>query len=1161
MRITLRTKLLLIAGVTAAALLLDLVSSGLIGMSQARDLVDLESRIVPRLALAPRLQADFGQLRQSMQNAVAAQDTGALEATFARRDELLKVISNAEPAISKPDASNLRFAVEEYYSAAIDISRRLIAGETGEAIGQDIEAMQAKQTAVTDTIQRATSLGHNEAASAFATVRRANERGNLYRVVFGATGLALLLFLSVRTSRGLLRAVTDISSGFSRFGKGSFDKPIALQTDDELTDIARAANEMARDLGELNAERDRIEWLQQSLVGLTDQIRGEFTPAEVTQRALDYLAVRTGALVGTFHMVNQQAVFSLTSQYGLAPAGQGEEMGEPWASFSLNQGLAGRAAASSDVIVVSDPPPNYLRVRSSLGAADPQALVLVPLKYLGKSIGLIELALLGPCSPQVTEFLTSMREGLAIALTKAKSREVLKDLLTQAQQQSERLAAQEEELRSNNQELESQQEVLRDANDELEQQRKVLSERNAELEQTRQGLQEKAAELSRMSSYKSQFLANMSHELRTPLNSMLILSHLLAENDGGRLSEKQVEHARTVHSAGQDLLLLINQVLDLAKIEAGRQEVHLEEVDLASIAANARRVFQPLTNEKGLELLVELGADAPATIVTDRQRLERILTNLLGNAIKFTSSGQVGLRIRRPDANVHFARADLDPKACVAFSVSDTGIGIAQDAHERVFAPFEQVDAEPDQRHAGTGLGLAIARESANLIGGELQLSSEPGVGSTFTCFLPEKRGPVSDFVRTPKKPNGQKPLPVASASDLHVLVIEDDPILAEQLVDIIRARSLNVRVATSGQEGLVAAREQQPRGIVLDVKLPDIDGWTVMERLRRDPSTSSIPVHFISAVDTPQRGYALGAIGYLTKPVSRDELVSVVRVLIPPSDTHRPCVLVVEDNTREGLSLMALLAKEGVDLLHVTNATAALAALEKERVGCMILDLGLPDSDGLELLQTLRKRTHLQWPRVVVHTGRALTRRETHELETYAEAVILKDGGSAERLLEEVRLFTRHVREHLPPAPTQKAVLQAASEVSLNGATILVAEDDMRTVYAVSALLRGKGAEVLVADTGVEALNQLAKTPRISAVLMDVMMPEMDGYEAMRQLRANPKFSNLPVIALTAKAMKGERERCIAAGASDYLTKPVDNDLLLVTVANWLKADKRAAT
>jgi CheY-like chemotaxis protein len=537
--------------------------------------------------------------------------------------------------------------------------------------------------------------------------------------------------------------------------------------------------------------------------------------------------------------------------------------------------------------------------------------------------------------------------------------------------------------------------------------------------------------------------------------------------------------------------------------------------------------------------------------------VERVLTNLLGNAIKFTDRGHVALRIARPAPGAKLTRPDLDIAECLALSVSDTGIGIADDAHERVFAPFEQIESHSSRRYSGTGLGLAISRESVTLLGGELQLESQPGKGSTFTCFLPlhaaEGRRVVQDGKLAPA------PLVADDRAELtgdapHLLVIEDDPVLAEQLVEVIRARRLKVLVASTGEEGIALARARKPQGIILDVTLPDIDGWTVMQRLRTHPATREIPVHFVSGVDAPERGLALGAIGYLMKPASHAELALAVRALTPVAQNSSRRILVVEDSVLEGDSLCELLSRENFEAKRVGSAQAALDALEKSRFDCMILDLGLPDMDGLAVLETLRARGAVDAPRVIVHTGRALNKRETQQLEAYAEAVVLKEGNSAARLLEEIRLFVSHVKQGLSPrSRSQIPPAPAPVDISLNGTKLLIAEDDMRTVYALSALLTSKGAQVLLADTGREALELLAENPDVDAVLMDIMMPEMDGYEATRKLRQDPRFRTLPVIALTAKAMKGERDRCLEAGASDYLTKPVDTDKLLQTLRTWL--------
>jgi CheY-like chemotaxis protein/signal transduction histidine kinase len=787
-----------------------------------------------------------------------------------------------------------------------------------------------------------------------------------------------------------------------------------------------------------------------------------------------------------------------------------------------------------------------LKIKSGLGDAAPEQLLLLPLVHFGRKAGVLELALLKPASATARELSLAVRAQLVIAIGAARSSAARKALLKETQAQAEQLTAQEEELRLNNQELLAQQEELRRANGELEQQRVELAGQNGELERARGVLAQKADELNRVSSYKSQFLANMSHELRTPLNSMLLLSHLLSENEAGNITPKQVEHLRTIHSAGQDLLTLINEVLDLSKIEAGKQDVTLESVELSHFVGFARRLFEAIAAQKGLALMTQIDVEAPALLVTDRQRVERILLNLLSNALKFTQRGKVTLWIGRPRGS----SAGVISEGAVAFAVSDTGIGIPESARERVFAPFEQVQGQANRGHSGTGLGLPIARESARLLGGDLLLESTSNHGSTFVCILPERArsASTSPSWSMPAKQVDDDAAALAP-NEPHLLIIEDDSVLAEQLVEIAHARRLKVVVVGSGLEGLRLARQGKTLGIILDVKLPDVDGWSVMERLKQDELTRSIPVHFVSGVDTPHRGLALGAVGYLLKPASHAELASVVRALVPSKQAEQG-ILIVEDDATLGGTLMTVLAQDGLPATHVLTASAALDALRSGQFGCVILDLGLPDMDGLGLLQKLRRQPELGAPRVVIHTGRALSKQETRELEAYAEAVVLKDGSSADRLIEEVRLFVRHVTARSSVVKEPEPVRQ---DVSLRGIKLLLAEDDMRTVYSLSALLRSRGADVVTAETGKEALEALAEHHDIRGVLMDVMMPEMDGYEAMRLLRQDPRFASLPVIALTAKAMKGERERCLAAGASDYLPKPIDSDKLLATLRSWL--------
>ncbi|HVR03319.1 MAG TPA: response regulator, partial [Polyangia bacterium] len=753
---------------------------------------------------------------------------------------------------------------------------------------------------------------------------------------------------------------------------------------DELGDVAVQANQMAGSLRELMAERDRRDWLKNAQAGLVRELRGELEPEEVATRAVRFLARAVEAPAAALYTADVDGSFRLAAEHALSSAGVGAPP-----RFRMGEGLVGQAALQEDLTIVNDVPPDYLRVRSGTGEGAPGVIILVPLPHASRIAGVLELAMFKPWSEGAAELVSSVRDTLAIAIVVARARAATRELLAATQRQAERLAAQEEELRANNDELAAQEEELRTANtdlsqrtEELEAQRQTLAQRNAELDEARVRLEQRAAELTTVSAYKSQFLANMSHELRTPLNSMLLLSNLLAENEEGKLTPRQVEFARTIFSAGKDLLALINQVLDLAKVESGRQEIEIGPVPLVDLAERARRVFTPLARDKGLAFAVTVADGLPDAIPTDRRRVEQILTNLLGNAIKFTTKGEVALRIEPASADARFRRADLEPGGFIAFVVSDTGLGIAPEDHERVFAPFEQVDAAADRRYGGTGLGLGIARELTSLLGGELQLRSTLGVGSTFTCFLP-RRAPAqlaaapeaaaTAIVERSGGQSGSGQSPAASSSkalasepssaaspgtgEPFLLLIEDDPVFAATFGEVIERQGFTYVLAPNGQTGLRIARERRPTGIILDVRLPDMDGWRVMEKLRADPNTAAIPVHFVSALDASERGLAMGAVGYLTKPVTRRDLVSVLESLVPRAGERSARFLVVEDDAFTADSIVRVLEAERLETRRVSSAEAALAVLSRERFDCMILDLSLADMSGLDLLQALREQ------------------------------------------------------------------------------------------------------------------------------------------------------------------------------------------------------------
>jgi CheY-like chemotaxis protein/signal transduction histidine kinase len=1148
--LTFRNKLALIATTAALTLMLVIGVSKVLTTGQLKELADVRGRLVPKLSFGPQLEAEFQRMRQALQDAGAAQERSSLETARESRERIFGMIAQSGAVLAPEQAAALRWGIEDFYQQGRRVAERSIAGDSGEAFVEEMDKVRRAYLKTEGLIQSSTQLQPNELTNSFDALEGASVRAERLRLMIAVAGVLVVVALLLWVGGALVTGLAEVSRGLARFATGNFDAPIRVNSKDELANVARDANAMAESLRTSDQRRRRDDWLREGSAGLSDELRGELEPDSLAARALLFLVRRLGAQAGGVYLSHGNSELRLVATH--AWPDNGIPIG---GHVSLGTGLVGQAALHSSIEMLTDLPRDYLRLASGLCDGPPSTLLLMPLPHAGGPVGVVELAFFRALEADELALLEAVAGHLAVALAAAQSYARQRALLDQTQEQAARLGAQEEELRLNNQELVEQQEELQATNSELELQRQALRDQNVELEQARHRLQEKADEVARVSSYKSQFLANMSHELRTPLNSMLLLSHMLSENEAGNLTSKQVEHCKTIHGAGKDLLTLINQVLDLAKIESGKQELHVEATELRQFAAHARRVFQPLADEKGLQLIVEIEPGLPEQMTTDRKQVEGILTNLLGNAVKFTERGSVALRIGRPAPNSRFRSEHLERSPCIAFTVIDTGAGIPADAIEKVFQPFEQLDGHANRRYAGTGLGLAIAREAVNLLKGELQLESEVGRGSVFTCIFPEQLNtPTSEShgVHALAPHNVQDDRNSLEPGEPHLLIIEDDDTFAEQLVDIIHARNLKAVVASSGEDGLRLAKRLLPRGIVLDVKLPDIDGWTVVDRLRANEATRNLPVHFVSGIEAPERGLALGAIGYLTKPASHADLAGMVRAFALTGRSEPTRVLIVEDDEHAGYALLETFRSEGVKAELARDAKTALESIEQGDVGCIVLDLGLPDMDGLSLIENLRSKTHIQQPRIVVHTGRALTKKETRQLEAYSESVILKDEASVPRLLEQIRLFVRHVSERHAPAPPKRAKSLRPTETSLTGTKILLAEDDMRTVYALSAFLQGKGAEVFVAENGREAVAMADEHPDIRGILMDIMMPEMDGYEAMRKLRSDARFAKLPMVALTARAMKGERERCLDAGASDYLSKPVEHEALLEAVRAW---------
>ena len=921
--------------------------------------------------------------------------------------------------------------------------------------------------------------------------------------------------------------------------------------------------------------RTRDEWLQTGEIGLASAMIGDQRIGELGEGILDYLSEYTGAVAGAFFSGSRD-YYRRSAAYGIP-----DQKSVP-TEFSNREGLLGQATAKGSLVILDDVPDGYLSFGSALGRDKPKHLIILPCSIDGSVNSVIELGYLRRVDEKAVALLKRAAEAIALTVQAVTYRAELQNLLEETQQQSEELQAQGEELRVSNEELEEQSRVLRESQSRLEQQQVELEQTNsqleeqankleiqrADLEKAHAAVEFKAQELERSSKYKSDFLANMSHELRTPLNSSLILAKLLADNPDENLTQEQVKFARTIQSAGNDLLNLINDILDLSKIEAGHVEIHPEVTPIGRLSGRLKQLFLPLADQKNIDFGINVADGLPKAFETDPQRLEQVLKNLISNAIKFTDRGKVSLSIR-PAANEN-----------IVFSVTDTGIGISTDQLKSIFEAFHQADSTISRRYGGTGLGLSISRQLVRLLGGKISVESKPGQGSSFTVTLPLKY--MSDISNVTAVPffvanddevkqtvvRGQPALQilrqleddrdVLNGEKRVLLVIEDDDSFAEIVRDLSREMGFHTVIARTAEEAVRVSREFMPNAIVLDVGLPDQSGLSVLDRLKSDVRTRHIPIHVISAGDHSQTAFSLGAVGYLSKPANRDQLVAVINKLDARLSQRMHTVLIVEDDERQREAIAKLLGSNEVKTVTAGNAAECLDLLRNQTFDCMVLDLSLPDASGFSLLETLSTESAYSFPPVIVYTGRELSAESEQKLRRYSKSIIIKGAKSPERLLDEVSLFLHKIISELP-AEQQKMIRKARHrDALLEGRRILVVEDDIRNVYALTNILEPRGAQVIIARNGREALEILERSnqktdERIDLVLMDVMMPVMDGLTATQEIRKNPEWKKLPIITLTAKAMPDDQQRCIEAGANDYMAKPLDVDKLLSLVRVWM--------
>jgi len=1028
--------------------------------------------------------------------------------------------------------------------------------------------------------------------------------------VAGASGIWSELTTNVNTmASNLTNQVRAIATVTAAVTEGDLEQTIQIDAKGELQDLTENINKMVLTLKGTTEKNQEQDWLKSNLADFISVMQGQKTLDKVASLIMSKLPPVVAAHHGTFYLAERDGKEISLNLYASYAYKERKNISN---RFRIGEGVVGQCALEKQRILISQVPDNYIKITSSLGEATPMNIVVLPVLFEEEVMAVIELASFQNLSDINLLFLEQLTENIGVVLTTIQANSRTESALSESQGLTGELQTQQEELRSANERLEtqtrelqtteeqlrSQQEELQQSNEELEDKAAQLSDQNKAVEIARLSVEEKANQLAITSKYKSEFLSNMSHELRTPLNSLLVLSKLLSDNPDSNLSAKQVDFATTIYDSGNDLLTLLNDILDLSKVEAGKIEVSFTELDVQSIKAHVERSFAQVAQQKKLELKFKLPRKK-TVISTDEKRLQQILTNLFSNAFKFTDKGSITLDIHevlQSEEHPNFENKMLQQAdRILAVAVTDTGIGVPKDKQHIIFEAFQQADGATTRKYGGTGLGLSISREVAVKLGGEITLTSEPSKGSVFTLYLPMRNS--ADVTALPSSNLSQQPVSIQGDNDDDkvdpavepkdqdsridisplikkraerdqnikddlasikpgdrvLLIIEDDLDFAQTILALAHNQNFKAIIALDGESGWAMAREYRPDGITLDIQLPLLDGWTLLDLLKHDPLTRHIPVHVVSIVDDPQRALNQGAISYLEKPVKKEILDSTLKQLGSFIDKQVKSLLIVEDDDVQRKHIAELIGNGDVVSTTVATAKDALIQLKKKSFDCMVLDLMLPDMPGLELLEEIKKQDALKNLPVIVYTAKDLDPAEERSLKKLSDSIVLKSARSPERLLAETTLFLHRIEEKLPEK--KKIILKAmhSKDDVLAGKTILVVDDDLRNIFTITSILEHYKITVVYAESGKEGIALLQKNKDVALVLMDIMMPEMDGYETMSRIRKFKKYQDLPIIALTAKAMKGDREKCIEAGASDYITKPVETDRFLSLLRVWL--------
>ncbi|GGG09067.1 response regulator [Paenibacillus abyssi] len=1225
-----KTKLL-IGSLILVVVLLILASAGIGNLTKlANQMDDLHANRYQKMLLAYEVRGEANKVDQSISNILAVPTKENLEQNTERIQQSLVVAGEALQRLDEQTNTPLEDKIlaellqtgKDYIQYAREIIQLMEAGEAVEASALWQNEGVGYQNQLTAKSNEMVKYHRAEMDRAFEESKASSDSTITMMSIATVIGLLLGIGAMLWSMKCLGEGLQSLSVMIRGFAHGTIDASSRIQhiRNDEFGDVAKVFNALAEDIEkktelELIYSRSREEesWVKTNLAQIMVKIQSDMDLTKLSRSFIREMTPLTGAQFGALYVregYGEKNFLKLQGAYAFDDETEFDKQ------FIFGQGLVGECAQNGKPIELNELPKDYVKLQSGIGDISPQHLLLVPVQYEQHTLAVIELAAIRPFSALERRLLEETMESLGIILNNLFGQMKVEELLRESQAlgeelqaQSEELLSQQEELRRSNEKLEehtkqlkkseellqSQQEELEQSNEELlqkthmlELQMKQTEQKSEQIAKTKAALEKQTFQLALSSKYKSEFLTNMSHELRTPLNSLLILSQMLMDNKDSNLTAKQVEFATTIYSSGSDLLKLIDEILDLSKISAGKMDVVIEHVPLNELDLYIRRSFTPISLQKGVALETKLEDGLPEEIYTDSHRVKQILKNLLSNAFKFTQQGSVQFTIRnaRPD---ECELAEDNSTSIVAFEVKDTGIGIPQNKQQLIFEAFQQVDGTTSRIYGGTGLGLAISRELAALLGGTIKLESVEGSGSIFTLYLPEFHiageqnsrelydnvlynpevgervvdpslyaAPAIEVVDTTQdlkhlQSDIEDDLNNIEASDRVVLIVEDDVNFAKVLLDIARARGFKGIVALQGDKGLSYARTYKPDAILLDIQLPVLDGWTVLNQLKHHSETRHIPVHVISVVDDIQHGLSMGAIAYLKKPTDKGSLEQVFTQIESFLERGLKRLLVVEDDAAQRISIVELIGHDDVIITAVSTGKEALEQLKEHHYDCMVLDLGLPDISGFELLDQIGQNELLHEMPIIIYTGRDLDIKEELKLKKYAGTIIIKDVKSPERLLEETTLFLHRVEADLPEDKRNILRKLHSMETIFEGKNILMVDDDIRNVFALSSVLESYKMNISFAENGREALEKLDKHPNVDLVLMDIMMPEMDGYETMREIRLMPKFNKLPIIAVTAKAMKDDRDKCIEAGASDYISKPVNTEQLLSLMRVWL--------